>query len=125
MPARRFLQPIKIARTAARLGEGGFVHGSFGEFVARQGMADVPRALACLHALADSGDRTPFEVIVVDDASTDDSVAVATETLSKVTNLFDKYYYLSINDQTTGGQGYTNAQPGRPREWAVTLKKQF
>ena len=31
----------------------------------------------------------PIELIVVDDASTDDSVAVATETLSKVTNLFD------------------------------------
>ena len=44
---------------------------------------------------------------------------------AEVTNLFDKYYYLSINDQSTGGQGYTNAQPGRPREWAVTVKKQF
>ncbi len=43
----------------------------------------------------------------------------------EVTNLFDEYYYLSINDQTTGGQGYTNAQPGRPREWAITVKKKF
>ena len=34
--------------------------------------------------------HAPIELIVVDDASTDDSVAVATETLSKVTNLFDK-----------------------------------
>lgn len=50
-----------------------------------------------------------------------DDLSVALE----VTNLFDKYYYLSINDQTTGGQGYDNAQPGRPREWAVTVKKEF
>ena len=44
---------------------------------------------------------------------------------AEVTNLFDQYYYLSINDQSTGGQGYTNAQPGRPREWALTVKKKF
>ncbi len=43
----------------------------------------------------------------------------------EVTNLFDQYYYLTINDQTTGGQGYDNAQPGRPREWAVSVKKKF
>ncbi|MBO9517231.1 MAG: TonB-dependent receptor [Porphyrobacter sp.] len=43
----------------------------------------------------------------------------------EVSNLFDEYYYLSINDQSTGGQGYTNAQPGRPREWAVSVKKKF
>jgi len=51
----------------------------------------------------------------------DEDLEVALE----VTNLFDKYYYLSINDQSTGGQGYTNAQPGRPREWAVHVKKRF
>lgn len=39
--------------------------------------------LACLHALADSGDRTPFEVIVVDDASSDDTPTV----LAKVPGL--------------------------------------
>jgi len=47
------------------------------------------------------------------------------EVAFEVTNLFDKYYYLTINDQTTGSQGYANAQPGRPREWAVSLKKTF
>jgi iron complex outermembrane receptor protein len=47
------------------------------------------------------------------------------EVALEVTNLFDEYYYLSINDQSTGGQGYTNAQPGRPREWAVSVKKKF
>jgi len=50
-----------------------------------------------------------------------DDLSVALE----VTNLFDKYYFLSINDQSVAGQGYTNAQPGRPREWAVTVKKEF
>ena len=43
----------------------------------------------------------------------------------EVTNLFDKYYFLTINDQSTSGLGYTNGQPGRPREWAVSLKKSF
>jgi hypothetical protein len=43
----------------------------------------------------------------------------------EVTNLTDKYDYLTINDQSIGGQGHTNAQPGRPREWAVSVKKKF
>lgn len=42
-----------------------------------------------------------------------------------VTNLFDKYYLLTVNDQSVGGQGYVNGQPGRPREWAVTVRKDF
>lgn len=43
----------------------------------------------------------------------------------EVTNLFDEYYLLTLLDQTVGGQGYSNGQPGRPREWAVTVKKKF
>jgi len=43
----------------------------------------------------------------------------------EVTNLFDKYYLLTLYDQTVGGQGYASGQPGRPREWAVSLKKKF
>lgn len=43
----------------------------------------------------------------------------------EVSNLFDKYYLLTIYDQTIGGQGFATGQPGRPREWAVTLKKKF
>ncbi|HWK42812.1 MAG TPA: TonB-dependent receptor [Croceibacterium sp.] len=43
----------------------------------------------------------------------------------EVTNLFDKYYLLTIYDQTIGGQGYSNGQPGKPREWAVSVKKKF
>jgi iron complex outermembrane receptor protein len=43
----------------------------------------------------------------------------------EVTNLFDEYYLLTLYDQTVGGQGYANGQPGRPREWAVSVKKKF
>jgi iron complex outermembrane receptor protein len=43
----------------------------------------------------------------------------------EVSNLFDEYYFLTIYDQTIGSQGYSNAQPGRPREWAVSVKKKF
>ena len=43
----------------------------------------------------------------------------------EVTNLTDKYYLVTLFDQTIGGQGYANGQPGRPREWAVTFKKSF
>jgi len=42
----------------------------------------------------------------------------------EVTNLFDKYYYLTTSEISVT-TGVANAQPGRPREWAVTLKKSF
>ena len=40
------------------------------------------------------------------------------------TNLGDKYYYVSRADQYTGA-GHTDGAPGRPREWALTIKKRF
>jgi iron complex outermembrane receptor protein len=40
------------------------------------------------------------------------------------TNLGDKYYFMSRADQFTGA-GHTDGAPGRPREWAVTVKKHF
>jgi iron complex outermembrane receptor protein len=43
----------------------------------------------------------------------------------EVTNLTNKYYLLTLFDQTVGGQGYATGQPGRPREWAITLKKKL
>lgn len=43
----------------------------------------------------------------------------------EVTNLFDKYYYLTVFDLRAAGAGLDKAQPGRPREWAVTVKKRF
>ncbi len=42
-----------------------------------------------------------------------------------VTNLFDEYYLLTVNDQSIAGQGYVNGQPGRPREWSVSVTKKF
>ncbi|MPT46974.1 MAG: TonB-dependent receptor [Sphingobium sp.] len=43
----------------------------------------------------------------------------------EVTNLFDKYYYLTLFDLTVANGGVASAAPGRPREWAVSLKKKF
>jgi len=43
----------------------------------------------------------------------------------EVTNLFDKYYFLTSFDLTGAGAGLSSAQPGRPREWALTVKKKF
>jgi len=43
----------------------------------------------------------------------------------EVTNLFDKYYFLTNFDLVRTGAGISSSQPGRPREWALTLKKRF
>jgi iron complex outermembrane receptor protein len=42
----------------------------------------------------------------------------------EVTNLFDKYYFSSKFD-LSGLAGSVLGSPGRPREWAVTVKKKF
>ena len=47
------------------------------------------------------------------------------EVALSVTNLFDKYYLLTSFDLTGAGAGFVAGQPGRPREWAVTVKKEF
>ena len=41
------------------------------------------------------------------------------------TNLGGKYYYLTQFDGRGAGAGFYKKQPGRPREWAVTVKKKF
>jgi iron complex outermembrane receptor protein len=51
----------------------------------------------------------------------DKNLSIALE----VTNLTDKYYYVSLFDLRAAGAGLSKAQPGRPREWAVTVKKTF
>ena len=62
----------------------------------------------------------PIELIVVDDASTDDSVAVATESLSKVTNLFDTK--LIALDKNVGKLGALNrAMPHVRGEYFMIL----
>jgi iron complex outermembrane recepter protein len=43
----------------------------------------------------------------------------------EVTNLFDRYYFLSKFDLTGAGAGSISGLPGRPREWAISLKKKF
>ena len=43
----------------------------------------------------------------------------------EVTNLFDKYYYQTLFDLTRAGAGFVTGLPGRPREWAVSVKKTF
>ena len=44
-------EPLALSSAELDQGLAGWVIWSLGEFVARQGQADVPRALACLHAL--------------------------------------------------------------------------
>jgi iron complex outermembrane receptor protein len=41
-----------------------------------------------------------------------------------VTNLFDKYYLTTITDQRESF-GFNSANVGRPREWSLTLRKEF
>jgi hypothetical protein len=43
----------------------------------------------------------------------------------EATNLTNKYYYVTLFDLRAAGAGLDKAQPGRPREWAVTVKKTF
>jgi iron complex outermembrane recepter protein len=43
----------------------------------------------------------------------------------EATNLLDKYYFLSRLDQIAGGGRHTDGTPGRPQEFAVTIKKRF
>jgi iron complex outermembrane receptor protein len=47
------------------------------------------------------------------------------EISAEVTNIFNKYYFLTTLDLTGAGIGNASAQPGRPRQWAVTVKKSF
>lgn len=42
----------------------------------------------------------------------------------EVTNLFNQYYYLTASEVSVT-TGVANAQPGRPREWAITVRKSF
>ncbi|MGE5721949.1 MAG: TonB-dependent receptor [Sphingomonadales bacterium] len=43
----------------------------------------------------------------------------------EVTNLFNKYYFLTNFDLRGVGEGFDKGQPARPREWAVTVRKKF
>jgi iron complex outermembrane receptor protein len=52
--------------------------------------------------------------------NTDDDLSVALE----VTNLTDEYYFYSVFDQRNNNGGRI-AAPARPREWALTVRKDF
>jgi len=41
------------------------------------------------------------------------------------TNLTDKYYYVTLFDLSRNAAGYIDGQPSRPREWAMTVKRNF
>jgi iron complex outermembrane receptor protein len=41
------------------------------------------------------------------------------------TNLANKYYYQSFLDLRAFGEGQMSAQPGEPREWGVTFRRNF
>lgn len=43
---------------------------------------------------------------------------------AEVTNVFDNYYFATVFDNTPSA-GYATAQPARPREWALTVRKAF
>ena len=47
------------------------------------------------------------------------------EAALEVINVTGKYYYLTVSDGLISGAGTVVAQPGRPREWAVSVKKKF
>ncbi|MBT0669186.1 TonB-dependent receptor [Novosphingobium profundi] len=42
-----------------------------------------------------------------------------------VTNLFDRYYFSQKFDLTGAGAGLISGTPARPREWALTVKRNF
>jgi iron complex outermembrane receptor protein len=46
------------------------------------------------------------------------------EAALEVTNLFDEYYMRTIYDAYDRGH-LVSGSPGRPREWAFTVKKRF
>lgn len=43
----------------------------------------------------------------------------------EVTNLADKYYFLTLFDQYQSGGGTLSGQPGLPRMYGITLRRQF
>jgi iron complex outermembrane receptor protein len=46
------------------------------------------------------------------------------ESSLEVTNLSDKYYY-TTTFELAAAAALANAQPGRPREWALSIKRRF
>lgn len=53
--------------------------------------------------------------------SVDDNWQIAAE----ATNLTNEYYYVTLFDLTSNAAGYVHGQPGRPIEWALSVKRRF
>ena len=53
-----------------------------------------------------------------------DSAARNWSLSAAVTNLFDKFYYTG-KAENIGSFGVVTGNPGRPREWSVTLRRNF
>jgi iron complex outermembrane recepter protein len=51
----------------------------------------------------------------------DENLSVSLE----VTNITDKYYYLSRFNLLGAGAGFDKALPAQPREWALSIRKEF
>jgi len=47
------------------------------------------------------------------------------EVSAEVTNIFDKYYFVTHSSGSSLDSDFITGQPGRPREWAVSVKKKF
>jgi iron complex outermembrane receptor protein len=43
----------------------------------------------------------------------------------EVSNLTNKYYFLTVFDLRGAGAGFRKGRPGEPREWSLTVKKKF
>jgi iron complex outermembrane receptor protein len=41
------------------------------------------------------------------------------------TNITDEYYYVTLFDLSRNAAGYIHGQPSRPREWAMTVRRDF
>jgi len=53
------------------------------------------------------------------------SAAEIWEVAIEGTNLADEYYYVTLFDLWDNGAGYIHGQPSRPREYAMTVKRNF
>jgi iron complex outermembrane receptor protein len=61
---------------------------------------------------------------VVNARATWESAADVWEVAVEATNLTEEYYYVTLFD-LYGPAGYIHGQPSRPREWAMTVKRNF
>jgi iron complex outermembrane receptor protein len=41
------------------------------------------------------------------------------------TNVTDEYYYVTLFDLSNNAAGYIHGQPSRPREFAMSVKRNF